>query len=73
MSSTTPRYLLLQGRLLEDPMRLQEIRCFARALECDKTEITALDLLRDRPSLDQVGAFDVVLIGGSGAYSIAGK
>ncbi len=73
MSSTTPRYLLLQGRLLEDPMRLQEIRCFARALECDETQITALDLLRDRPSLDQVGAFDVVLIGGSGAYSIAGE
>ncbi len=73
MSSRSPRYLLLQGRLLEDPMRLQEIDCFAHALGCDETDLTALDLLRDRPSLDQVATFDLVLIGGSGEYSIAGE
>jgi GMP synthase (glutamine-hydrolysing) len=73
MPSTGPRYLLLQGRLLEDPMRIQEIRCFTHALGCDEARITPLDLLRDRPSIDQLEAFDVVFIGGSGAYSIAGE
>ena len=73
MSSTRPRYLLLQGRLLDDPMRLQEIRCFVDAVGCDEMDLTALDLLRDRPSISQLAAFDVVLIGGSGEYSIAGE
>jgi GMP synthase (glutamine-hydrolysing) len=54
-------------------MRLQEIDCFAHALGCDNADLTALDLLRDRPSMDQVAAFDVVLIGGSGEFSIAGE
>jgi len=73
MPSTEPQYLLLQDRLLEDPMRIQEIRYFTHALGCDETRISPLDLLRDRPSIDQLKAFDVVFIGNSGAYSITNE
>jgi GMP synthase (glutamine-hydrolysing) len=73
MSSSSLRYLVLQGRLLEDPIRQQEVNCFAHALGCDSSRFTALDLVRDRPAIEQVAAFDMILIGGSGEYSIAGE
>lgn len=71
MATASPRYLLLQGRRLDDPMRLQEIECFARAISAAAEQITALDLLRDRPTIGQIEAYDVVFVGGSGDYSIA--
>ena len=73
MSSSSLCYLVLQGRLLEDPIRQQEVDCFAHALGCDSSQFTALDLVRDRPAIEQVAAFDMILIGGSGEYSIAGE
>jgi GMP synthase (glutamine-hydrolysing) len=73
MSSSSLRYLVLQGRLLEDPIRQQEVDCFAHALDSDSSQFTALDLVRDRPAIKQVAAFDMILIGGSGEYSIAGE
>ena len=71
MATASPRYLLLQGRRLDDPMRLQEIECFALAISAAAEQITALDLLRDRPTIGQIEAYDVVFVGGSGDYSIA--
>jgi len=65
------RYLLLQVRNAEDPMRGQEVRCFARALGCEAGRIAAVDLLRGGPSRAQVDSADVVLLGGSGEYSVA--
>jgi len=65
------RYLLLQVRDADDPMRPQEVRCFARALDCDQAQIGVFDLLAGVPTHAQLDAVDVVLLGGSGDYSVA--
>ena len=39
------RYLLLQIRTPQDPMRQQEVGCFARAIDCDPSAIATFDLL----------------------------
>lgn len=66
-----PRFLLLQVRNDHDPMRGHEIGCFARAFRCDATRIEVFDLLSGVPSLAQLDRVDVVLLGGSGDYSVA--
>ncbi|QEF97941.1 GMP synthase [glutamine-hydrolyzing] [Stieleria maiorica] len=65
------RFLLLQIRNADDPMRTQEIECFARALQCDPSQIAVHDLLAGPPTVAQLDAVDVVLLGGSGDYSVA--
>lgn len=67
----TLRYLLLQARNADDPMCAQEIGCFARALPCAPEQIRVFDLLSGRPSRQQLDAVDLVLLGGSGDYSVA--
>ena len=64
------KYLLLQIRKLDDPMREHEVRCFARGLGCDFQNISIHDLIGSSPSLEQYRAVDAVLIGGSGDYSV---
>lgn len=63
------RFLLLQMRNAEDPMRQHEVDCFARALGVETRQIACFDLLG--PALDEsrLGECDVVLLGGSGDYS----
>ena len=63
------RYLLLQVRNTDDPMRAQEPSCFARALHADSTQIRTFDLLDQELQSDDLNGIDVVLIGGSGHYS----
>ncbi len=65
------RYLLLQARDLDDPMCPQEIGCFARALHCAPEQIRVFDLLNGCPGGSVLDAVDVVLLGGSGDYSVA--
>ncbi|MBX3435980.1 MAG: type 1 glutamine amidotransferase [Planctomycetaceae bacterium] len=65
------RYLLLQVRNADDPMRGHEVECFARALESSVERISVADLLSEPVSAAKVGAVDVVLLGGSGHYSVA--
>ena len=65
------RFLLLQVRNADDPMRGQEISCFARAFGCAVQQIRGQDLLSGVPSRRQLDAVDVVLLGGSGDYSVA--
>lgn len=67
----TTRFLLLQIRDPDDPMRIQEIACFARALGCSSNQISIFDLLSGAPSIAHLQKFDVVLLGGSGDYSVA--
>ncbi len=67
----TLRYLLLQARDLDDPMCPQEVGCFARALHCAPQQIHTFNLLNDRPNGSVLDAADVVLLGGSGDYSVA--
>ncbi len=66
-----PSFLLLQVRNPDDPMREHEIQCFSRALRCDPERIHIFDLLGGVPSHRELGEADVVLLGGSGDYSVA--
>ena len=43
------RYLLLQTRNAGDPMAAQEVRCFARMLDCEVSAIEVFDLLSRAP------------------------
>jgi len=65
------RFLLLQVRNPDDPMLRQEVRCFARSFACDESQIEVFDLLSGAPGPDALGRADVVLLGGSGDYSVA--
>jgi GMP synthase (glutamine-hydrolysing) len=65
------RYLLLQVRNPSDPMRRHEVNCFSRALQCDVDQIGVLDLISGVPSRTTLDLVDVVLLGGSGDYSVA--
>jgi GMP synthase (glutamine-hydrolysing) len=67
------RYLLLQTRNANDPMRAQEVRCFARMLECDLSDIDVFDLLASALPTEQLQSADMILLGGSGQYSAAGE
>ncbi len=64
-------FLLLQVRNADDPMRTQEVDCFARALGCAAQQIRVFDLLSGVPTPEQLDQVDVVLLGGSGDYSVA--
>jgi GMP synthase (glutamine-hydrolysing) len=64
-------FLLLQVRNPDDSMRTQEVGCFARALHCEPEQIRVYDLLSGVPTVAQLDEVDVVLLGGSGDYSVA--
>jgi len=67
------RFLLLQIRNADDPMRPQEVRCFARALQADLGRFCTIDLLNTVPTQKDLDKADMVLLGGSGHYSAAGE
>ena len=63
------RFLLLQVRNADDPMRDHEVRSFARALGVDIEQIEVFDRLKGTLTAnDHIGA-DMLLLGGSGHYS----
>jgi GMP synthase (glutamine-hydrolysing) len=66
------RYLLLQTRNASDPMRAQEVRCFATMLGCEIADIDVFDLLGSAQPSSKLDAADMFLLGGSGHYSAAG-
>ena len=66
-----PRWLLLQVRDDEDPIRQQEVVCFAQAIGCRAETIATLNLLTQRITQANLDSVDAVLIGGSGNYSAA--
>jgi GMP synthase (glutamine-hydrolysing) len=67
------RYLLLQTRNACDPMRAQEVRCFATMLGCDISAINVVDLLGAPVPAEKLRDADMLLLGGSGHYSAAGE
>ncbi len=67
------RYLLLQVRNSDDPMKQQEVNCFARSLDVDPSQIAVFDLLGGPLTEVDLVSHDVVFIGGSGHYSAAGE
>lgn len=52
-------------------MREHEIGCFQRCFDVDPGQIRIFDLLTGVPSAGDLDAVDVVLLGGSGDYSVA--
>lgn len=65
------RLLLLQVRNDDDPMREHEIGCFERCFGLVPNQIRIFDLLSGAPSAAVLDSADVVLLGGSGDYSVA--
>ena len=66
------RFLLLQVRNPDDPMRDHERLVFSQALGIDTDRCATVDLLTETLSPTQLDATDVVLLGGSGDYSATG-
>ncbi|QDU39378.1 GMP synthase [glutamine-hydrolyzing] [Maioricimonas rarisocia] len=64
------RYLLLQVRNPDDPMREHEVTCFARVLRAEVGQIEVFDLLGGPLTPEHLRDIDVVLLGGSGHYSV---
>ena len=67
----TPQFLLLQVRQPDDPMREQEVNCFANVLNVESNAIRTLDLLQPDAVSESLNQADIILIGGSGDYSVA--
>lgn len=67
----TPRFRLLQARLLDSPVREEERLSFAMQLGVPLDHVEPFDLLHERPSVDAFcDGVDAVLVGGSGKFSI---
>jgi len=71
--TTQPRYLLIQIRDSFDRVKQQEINCFARALDVTADDIELFDLLNEPLTPDRYASFDMVMIGGSGKYSVTSE
>ncbi len=65
------RFLLLQARHPDDPMREQEQRCFADKLSVEPRRIVCWDLLKGPPAFSVVAGYDVLMIGGSGDFLVS--
>lgn len=65
------RFLLLQVRNADDPMRQHEIGCFERCFRLESGQCQVVDLLNGAPTTAAIDRADVVLLGGSGDYSVA--
>ncbi len=66
-----PRFLLLQARHDDDPMREQERRCFAGKLEVDPERIVCWDLLKGPPVFSVVAEHEILMMGGSGDFLVS--
>lgn len=71
MLDETLRFLLLQVRNPDDPMRTHEVQSFARSFGCPMSSIGVFDLLSGAPSERLLARSDIILLGGSGDYSVA--
>ncbi len=67
------RFLLLQTRNADDPMRQHEVASFARALDVEEEQILVFDLLSFSLERRHLAQADMVLLGGSGHYSVTGE
>tara|TARA_Y100001968_G_C19433926_1_gene758570 strand:- start:2096 stop:2824 length:729 start_codon:yes stop_codon:yes gene_type:complete len=65
------KYLLLQARKDHDPMIKHEQKCFQKSLNCLSSNMTSIDLIRDKIQKENFQKFDAIIIGGSGDFSIA--
>ncbi len=64
-------FLLIQARKLHDPMIKNELECFKRIINLKSKNIEILDITREVITPKIIKKFDIILVGGSGDYSIA--
>ena len=64
------RLLILQSRFASDPMLDHERECFVATTGRDVEELHFRNVMRGVPSLDDVTAYDAVIVGGSGDFSV---
>ncbi len=67
---TDPTYLLLQARLPDDVMAAHEHACFAQNLSVPPERVRCHDLLAGPPDDAALEAADLLLVGGSGTFSV---
>ncbi|MEC8024912.1 MAG: type 1 glutamine amidotransferase [Myxococcota bacterium] len=65
-----PRLLLMQARRHNDPMALHEQQCFADALGVTVADLPCHNILDGEPSQAIMDRTDLILIGGSGDFSV---
>ena len=66
----SPRFLLLQARDDGDPGRQHEQQCFAETLGLPVESLACWDLLGGVPQAADLEHIDMLLVGGSGDYSV---
>lgn len=72
-AARTLRFLLLQVRDPDDPIRHHEVECFGRVLPTPIDRITVFDLLGGSVDQALLDGTDMILLGGSGDYSASGE
>jgi GMP synthase (glutamine-hydrolysing) len=73
MTDKKTQFLLLQARRDNDPMALHEQQCFAVTLGVPIETISCHNLLHGAPTEQQLEEMDLLLIGGSGDFSVTGS
>ena len=68
--SQTPQFLLMQARNPGDPGRAHEQQCFEETLGVPAGSIRPWDLLSGTPQEQDLEQADMLLVGGSGDYSV---
>jgi GMP synthase (glutamine-hydrolysing) len=61
--------LLLQARDIGDPMLEHELSCFRARIEGEPAQIVAHNLVESSVDESRLDEYDVIMVGGSGAYS----
>jgi GMP synthase (glutamine-hydrolysing) len=64
------RLLILQSRFASDPMLDHERECFAATTGRDVDELHFRNVMSGVPAVDEVTAYDAMIVGGSGDFSI---
>ena len=65
------RFLLLQARNPDDPIKAEEPRQFAARMGVEERAIIPFDLLQGPPRMADLAGFDALLVGGSGEYDVS--
>lgn len=73
MAKEDLKFLLLQARDPGDPMAAHELTCFAQSLGVPQASIRSHDLLAGVPTEADLSVVDLLLVGGSGDYSVLGS
>ncbi len=69
--ASAPRFLLLQARNPNDPVREEERQAFVVAAGLPDDAVVTHDLLQGPPSREVWRAFDGLFVGGSGEYNLS--